>query len=96
MKIAPICSQTFKGLLIIPESRNCSASSITSPNFEVDTDNIMEISNNTFSTDIKYLDDKNKECHYTFYKDPHSPFDDSRILIAYAAAAANKNVIVKA
>lgn len=96
MRISPINSQAFKGLLIIPPSSNKYDENAQSPKLEVETDKIMEIDNLAYTTEIKYLDDKNEECDYTFYKNSDSVYDHSRILLAYMAASVDKNVVIRA
>ena len=102
MSISPVNSQAFKGLLIVPSSWHCSHKGdvvSNSPQLEVETDDIIEI-DNTYcgETLIKYNDNHNKLCTHTYYHRKYNPkgFERSRILLAYAAAAANKDVIIKA
>ena len=97
MRISPINSLRFKGLLSIPASSSCYDEKAKSPLLEVETDNIIEIDNrSSVYTEITYIDENNDKKYYTFYKDRDKPFDQSRILLAYAAAAANRDVIIKA
>ena len=96
MRISPINSQTFKGLLIIPPSSNKYDETANSPKPEVETNDIMEIDNFQYTTEIKYLNDKGEECDYTFYKNSDSVYDHSRILLAYMAASVDKNVVIRA
>ena len=101
MKISPIGSQAFKGLLVVPDS-SCSWSDHwgnnrkESPKLEVETNDIIEINNNRLNeTHITYIDKNMENKKHIFYHDG-SDFSRSRILLAYTAAATQKDVIVKA
>ena len=102
MKLLPINSQSFKGLLIVPKSefQDYKGNVISSsPKLEVETDDIIEIDNSySDKTRIKYNNENNELCTHTYYHKDYVPksFEKSRILLAYAAAAAKRDVIIKA
>ena len=99
MKISPIGSQAFKGLLVVPDSSwsdYWGNNRKESPKLEVETSDIIEINNNRLNeTSITYIDENRERKEHIFYHDD-SDFAKSRILLAYAAAATQKDVIVKA
>ena len=99
MRINSINTQSFRGFLVIPRSHvlNGNKTEIrkTYPELTVNTDDIVEINNNINEvTVIKY--NKNGEVEKHFFYNGNDPHERNRILLAYAAAAASKDVIVKA
>ena len=95
MRISPINSQAFRRIMVIPETKY-------SNKLIVNTDDIIEIdSNNSLNTVIKYYNDKNKIKEYQYFPHQHQdsifhPKDaNNKILIAYMAAVAKKDIVVK-
>ena len=100
MRIPAINSQAFKGLLVIPKSYLCNVNEgkrVISPQIEIETDDIIEIDNtNYYNTEISYNDRGSSDLKKHTYYHNGSDFERSRILLAYAAAATQKDIIVKA
>ena len=93
MRINSINTQSFKGQLIIPQSFDFRKKE-SSPEISIDTYNIIKIDNsNYYYTDILYMNNNNLKEH-KFYKSNEA--DRTRILFAYTAAAASKNIIITA